>query len=504
MSSGRISGFLALLLCLGGCAVNEKTYWAVTDAETYWSRPGFAVQAPSSSHWFKAPSDENYPDSIVFVRGEGANLGGVTDKPVYVNSATVLACGSVLDEPVVERNDKQALAAALRRHLDRYQGYWTTKITDAGYDGSLGVDCLRYAGIPKKENHAILGGSVKELPVKGYFCLHPENNQFAVMMESRDYSTSGTKIPFVEEQADHFFRSLRFAPISTAVTRTFKATTFPTGRSPYSLAFLQRKVWIVLKDEGRVDQLDPAEGKTISSVAVGKEPVAVCVGDRSLWVANGGDGTVTRIDPVTARVVQTIAVGGKPAAITFDSGFLWVADAVGNVVIKIDAAANAVAARIPVGREPLAVREGKDGIWTANAGDGTVSVIDKVGNAVSATLKVGTRPVQLSMTKKKVWVADEGGRAVVQIDRQVKKVANRFEVKGAPASVRASDNGEIFVALPDLRSIVTLDAVSGRTLGQPIAGVISPRSLIDSAGAVWFVDSSRNTLTVLSLNPFGR
>lgn len=222
MTGFRIAGVGLLLLSLTACAVNEKSYWAVSDSEMYWNRPGFSVKALSTS-WFRNPTSEKNPDSIVFSRGEGAILGGVPDKPVYMNAASVVAVGLRLSGPVIDRKDKTVLLARLRKYLD-HLSHWPTSITDSSYDDTFGLECVKYSGSAKKERQPIPGGEMKELPVTGYFCLHPNSDRYAVIMESRNYSTSGTKISFVDDQTDHFFKSLRFAPISSAHSRAKRGT----------------------------------------------------------------------------------------------------------------------------------------------------------------------------------------------------------------------------------------------------------------------------------------
>jgi hypothetical protein len=217
MRSFRVVGVVLLLLCQAACAVNEKSYWPVTDSEMYWNRPGFAVKAPSES-WSRNPLNEKNPDSISFSRGEGAVWGGMMDKPVYMNFARVVAVGIRLQGAAIDRKDKVVLTATLRKYLDLLS-HWPTKVTDSSYDNSLGLECLKYSGSAKKKRHPIPGGEVKELPVTGYFCLHPDSDRYGVVMESHNYSTSAGKIPFVDEQANHFFTSLRFSPISNTTSR---------------------------------------------------------------------------------------------------------------------------------------------------------------------------------------------------------------------------------------------------------------------------------------------
>lgn len=504
MSTVRIAVILFILTGLPGCALNEKNYWAVNDPDMYWNRSGYSIKAPSGRNWYKQPTSDNYPNSIVFFRGEGVYYGGDPGKWIYMSGAAMVAAGTFLDEPVLDRKDKSILAATLRKHLDRYQRYWTTKIGDSRYDSSLGLDCLKYSGTPKIDRIPTNRGDIHEQEIKGYFCLHPDNDKFGVIMESRNISNAGSEPSRIDQQADHFFESLRFTPLSSAVSRTFKSITYQIGRSPSQMAFYQKKLWVALKDENRVVQVDPADGRIIASVPVGRQSGALSIGEKGVWVANSGEGTVTRIDPSSARIVQTIPVGGKPAAISAGGGYVWVADSSGNTVIRINPATNSVAATIAVGSEPVAVVAGKEGIWTANAGDGTVSLIDKAHDWTIATVKVGGRPVHLSLADTGVWVADEAGNAVVRINRTTREIVARIDVGGKPAWVRAFDGWDLFVALSDSATLVRIDPGLNRVFGPPIRGEASPRSMVYFAGSIWFANSAGTTLTAVNLDPTGR
>jgi hypothetical protein len=135
-----------------------------------------------------------------------------------INAASVVAVGIRLKGPAIDRNDKTVLTATLRKYVNSLSK-WPTRFTESTYEDVQGLQCLKYSGAAKKESQPIPGGEVKELPVTGYFCLHPNSDRYAVIMESHNYSTSGTKISFVDDQANHFFKSLRFAPVSSATTR---------------------------------------------------------------------------------------------------------------------------------------------------------------------------------------------------------------------------------------------------------------------------------------------
>lgn len=491
--------FLSSLL---GCAVNEKTNWVVTDSDAYWNRAGYSIKPPSGSNWVKLPTSDDHPNEIAFVKGEGWEHKRST---VYIKGTMVAATSTQLDEPIPNRSDKQALATTLRDHLNRYSLYLPTKLTTSDYDASLGMDCLKYTGTPKIERHRTAkGDDLSSKIISGFFCLHPDNGQFGVIMESHDFATVFTDVAKPNEQSKNFFTSLLFSPLQHPVSRMFKSTTHQVGKAPYQMVLFQKHLWVALRDEDRVVQVDPADGKIIASIPVGKQPVALSGGAKGMWIANSGDGTVTRIDPSNTQDVQTIRVGGKPVSVSVGQGHVWVADSSANAVIRIDPATNAVAATIAVGQEPVAVVAGKDGIWTANAGDGTVTVIDKAHDTVTDTVNIGGRPVRISLADTGAWVADERGRAVIQIDRKGRTVSSRIEVGGTPGWVQAFDGWDLFVTLSDSAKIVRIDPKLKRVFGPPITAEASPRSIVFNAGSLWFANSSGTTLSAVNLNPNGQ
>ncbi|NVN99139.1 MAG: hypothetical protein HXX17_07420 [Geobacteraceae bacterium] len=501
MSYLRITVMALFVAAVLGCAAKEKAYWNVTDSDEYWKRSGFSIKPPSGSNWIKQPLDDKYPNSIAFVKGEGWSLSRVT---VTFKGTAAVATSTILDEPVQNRKDVNLLTTALRNHLTRYQMYLQTKITGSDYDSSLGLDCLKYSGAPKTERFKTNIGDMSQKIISGYFCLHPTKDDFGVIMESHDFAMVYTDVTKRNDQVDHFFGGLRFDSISTAASRTFKAATYQVGKAPSQLALLQNKLWVALKDEDRVIQVDPADGKTLVSIAVGKQPAAVAVGEKGVWIANSGDGTVTRIDPFSSEVVQVIPVGGKPVSISVGQGQVWVADTASNAVIRIDPATNGVTAKIAVGPEPVSVIAGNDGIWTANAGNGTVSIIDKAYDLVTGTISVGGRPVHISLADTGAWVADERGKEVVRIDRKRKTVAARIDVGGSSVWIQAYSGWDLFVALADSAKIVRIDPKLGRVFGPPIQSEASPRSMILHAGSIWFTNSGGTTLTRVNLDPNGQ
>jgi len=232
MPSIRAAVIVLFVSGILGCAVNDKTYWTITDSTIYWDRSGYSIRPPSGSYWVKQPTDDNYPNLIVFYKGEALVMRGAYDKWLYMKGSAALATSTVLDEPVLDRRDSNLVASALRKHLERYQIYSPTKINEASFDSSLGQDCLKYSGASKVERYKVEQGDYHAEEIKGYFCLHPEIGNFGVIMESRNFATVGTRVSNKDSQMDHFFESLRFNHLSSAVSRTYRVTSHQVGKTP--------------------------------------------------------------------------------------------------------------------------------------------------------------------------------------------------------------------------------------------------------------------------------
>lgn len=500
----RVTGLVFLVVGLLGCAVNGKSSRPVSEPDSYCDLAGYSIKPPSGSDWNKLPTKDNFPNLIEFVKGKGLVARGAIDRWAYLKATTVMATGTILDEPIKNRNDKNLLAVKLKEHLQRYQFLWPTKIVSSNYDSSLGMDCLKYSAKLKKTRVNAENADAQAGESKGYFCLHPGQDSFGVIMEAQNMGSVNTILARLDEQADHFFTSLRFNPVSSPVSRTFRATSYHVGKTPYQMIFYRGKLWAVLRDENRTVQIDPVGGKIVASVAVGSRPVAITSYKQGVWVANSEDGTVMRIDPLTASIVKTIQVGGKPVSISSGHGYVWVANASENTVVRINPATNTVAATIAVGREPRAVVAAADGIWTANAGDGTVSLIDKAHDWVIDTIRIGGRPVHISLANTGAWVADDAGKEVVRIDRKSRTAIARIGVGGNPSWISAYEDWDLFVALSDPAQIVRIDPAGNRVFGAPFGTDASPRSMIYFGGSIWFVNSAGTTLTKVYLSPMGQ
>ena len=174
--------------------------------------------------------------------------------------------------------------------------------------------------------------------------------------------------------------------------------------SAASVATSRDGIWVAA-EEGRLQRLDPAGKKVISSIDTGNNPSSLAVGTGAVWASDGLGNTVARIDPARNLVIATTQVGNGPASVATSAEGVWVAERLDDAVARINPETNSVTTTIPVGRSPTGIAVGFGSVWVANSLDGTVSRIDPARNRVTATIPVGGSPTAISVGNGRVWVS---------------------------------------------------------------------------------------------------
>jgi len=186
-----------------------------------------------------------------------------------------------------------------------------------------------------------------------------------------------------------------------------------------NVEFVGDELWGAALD--RLLLLDPATGRTISSIALPTTKAFRVVGGAgALWVPT--DDMVLRVErsgPVSEIPID--CPEAREAAFGFDS--LWLACKGSGVVLRVDAATRRVLATIETGPGPHHVVVGEDAVWVANFEANAVSRIEPSSNAVVATIRGGGRGVGLTMGNGVLWAALQN--AVVKIDPQTNRIIGR-------------------------------------------------------------------------------
>lgn len=212
-----ISAPIALMLCfLTGCALQRDVAGPVTDSNFEWVRVGFSVKSPPGKDWHRLPDSDNNRNSIAFQRGEG--LAYAEFRPtniVYIKGENVFAASTYLDRAVTDRKDKNVLASVLRTNLERCLLSMKESIEHSVYDSSLGAECVKYDATSTRGRIPTEYGEMYIDAIQGYFCLHPDIDNFGVLIQTSAYATVWNDIR-PKEKRSPFFKSLRFLPISSS------------------------------------------------------------------------------------------------------------------------------------------------------------------------------------------------------------------------------------------------------------------------------------------------
>jgi hypothetical protein len=206
---GGIVAFMAATI--SGCISGSGTFGWVTDSDHYCEMSGFSVQAPIGANWYRVAKNENFPNRIAFVKAEPTPIRFNPYHPEFTITS-VAAYGVAIGGRVPRSADKDAVREALQQGLQQYQVNVGINIQNSSYDDSLGAVCLKYKGKPVNPDVNSEYGVIRYESVTGYFCLHPQYDDFLVGMESRNGASveiiadSAPSRPPIPTESGHPFR----------------------------------------------------------------------------------------------------------------------------------------------------------------------------------------------------------------------------------------------------------------------------------------------------------
>lgn len=200
-----------LIATISGCLAGSGSFGWVTDSEQSLGMSGFSIQAPTGQNWYRAPKNDNFPNLIQFIKIMQTPIRNNTEHPEF-SITTAVAFGTDIGTRLPRKTDKNAGRKALQQCLQQYQQKAGFTINDSSYDIFLGAECISYKGkqINPEENR--YWGTIRYESVTGYLCLHPDYDNFVVVMESKTGASVGMMPVNRDDQTNHFFRSMRFTP----------------------------------------------------------------------------------------------------------------------------------------------------------------------------------------------------------------------------------------------------------------------------------------------------
>jgi YVTN family beta-propeller protein len=289
-------------------------------------------------------------------------------------------------------------------------------------------------------------------------------------------------------------------------------------------------VWIVDRDRGEVDRLDPETLRPVGKrIGLGGGPTWLASAGRYLFVGDPLEGTVTRIDASSGeitgppvRVAQPVK-GGPGLALASADDSVWVSSFASSSLTRVSATSTApapraviassrptsaaggrklppggeVVARIPLGGGgPLAVGEGA--VWAMNNDSLTLMRIDPARNAVVARIQLFSPPEEIAVGDGAVWLSDPSNNAVLRIDPAGNKQTATVQVGPHPAGLAVSP-GAVWVANAGGPSVSRIDPATNRVVatvrvGPKAACCSEHMTLTVAPGAVWAAVPNANTI----------
>jgi hypothetical protein len=232
-------------------------------------------------------------------------------------------------------------------------------------------------------------------------------------------------------------------------------------------------------------------------------PYALAADRHSLWVV--GELTLYRYDLASGRLTARVPLPGLAVALT--PGVLWASNlAEGPTFIYgIDARHATIRSKQPGDSEIVAMAAGAGAVWAVSHDRATLLRIDPRSGRVAHRIRLASDPHGVAFGSGFVWVALYHQSTIVRVDPHTNTVLGPPIGAGFPTEPLASAGGHLWVipstggslADPQLRSVLEIDAGSGRIVGSyQTRG--RPRDLVAAGDSVWVATTEPNELVRFS------
>ncbi len=217
---------------------------------------------------------------------------------------------------------------------------------------------------------------------------------------------------------------------------------------------------------------DLAAFQRVGSIPLDAAPDQVISAHGKLYAVCGANQSIVRIDPAQRTVTGKIAAGGKIASVvpTTDGNYLAIALSQPAAVVLLDTAKDSIVHRINLPDAPVAIAA--------------------AGKQVAVLLAPETHKNQPSRLAR-VNVADGALLGISPIG------------PGAATALGYRTDGKtIFVAAPDARQIISLDAASGTVLARLPVPIRPARFCVDGSGGQVFVTGADHEAQLVTFFPY--
>jgi streptogramin lyase len=273
-------------------------------------------------------------------------------------------------------------------------------------------------------------------------------------------------------------------------------------------------VWVPLTGSGDLVRVDPASGRVTSRTRVGT-PSPAGGGDLdsaiatagSVWSASDGGGTIARVDAASGMQTETIQAGSRPGGLTVGGDAVWAFGFQGSDVTRIDASTGGSSTVHVEGASAAGIAYGDNALWLLSLGPARILEIDPASGGLLATFALRPPFGRSSSLIDAWWLAYGDGAvwatlpnygAVARLDVATHALRYVRMPYGQPFGVTVG-GGSTWVATD--HGVVRLDSATGRPTGVallPAANRSGFASIAFGAGAAWFTNYDRGTLTRVS------
>lgn len=253
-------------------------------------------------------------------------------------------------------------------------------------------------------------------------------------------------------------------PAADSVIRVSGAT--PTAAhlrgAPVSLAVGYGRLWVALRDAGRVVGLDPETLAATKAHTAMLTPVSVAAGPGGVWALSLDEVAVWRLSPVTGGVQAEVdAPVSAPTSMVMTGQELWIMGAANGGVSPVNTAvarvtrvgfdltgrsvaglstygptmwlgepgrhdllrvvlSNIAVTELPApdGMAPIATAAAACGVWVADASGTLAYISTDTGRPLAAPLHVGRAVASLAASGSSVWVSDPADGRLVRVTAQ--------------------------------------------------------------------------------------
>ncbi len=284
-----------------------------------------------------------------------------------------------------------------------------------------------------------------------------------------------------------------------AVVRLSASKPVRVGQGAGALTAAGNAVWVARASAGTVTRVTDG-GQRV--VYLGGAPVSLAAGFGRLWVALRDSGRITTID------MRTLAPGpfvglSVPVAVVTGPGTVWALSLDTGALYPIDPSDDAPGSPLyaPVS-DPTGIVIAGDDAWVLGGANGGLAPLNiRLGQILRSGFTVPGRSLGgLSEFGRTLWLGEPARRELLRVDAPTVAVRELPAPDGLHPSATAAGPCGVWVA-DSSGTVVLIDPATGRSLGPPLRIGRSIADLVRSGTGVWASDPTDGTLVYVAARP---